>query len=491
MATVSLIQMLAAGMATSTGAPVASGKVSFYLPGTLTPVSVYADSAAATPIAPPLTLTAGGTGVAYTKVPTRMIVKDSTSTTTYFDGNVNIGRAEQEMIQSAAINGGTETTLQAWLDAYTTSFGGSAGLWKIKTATSAVERNLIDLLLDSATTSVKSFGAAGDGIADDTAEIQATMDYVASQGGGTVFFPPGTYLVSSALNLPLLTQVTIAGVYRRVTYIKNTNVTGGVFITPAPGFPVAVSVFKNITISHTSSSSGTAVRSNTGSVTFDDAEVLNHTIAVFASSVISRASSFAATLGSGGTAVTATTIKSELSTYGSSTGTALATSSGRLVGDVFSGSIGADVSTGGTLSAAACASTATTGLRTDAASGLVLSGGCDWGTINDRRTGAPVNYVFAGANNVTPLPTQASVIRVEQGTGGVVTTINNIAAIGFGTFTLICTNTSGGASTFTFGGNYVLSAAVTPGAGTRVNLLLAYDPITSKTYEVGRAAMAN
>jgi len=80
---------------------------------------------------------------------------------------------------------------------------------------------------------------------------------------------------------------------------------------------------------------------------------------------------------------------------------------------------------------------------------------------------------------------------VAQSTGGVVTTINNITAVGFEPFVLVCSNTSGGASTFTFGANYVLSAAVTPGAGNRVALCLYYDPISGKTFESGRAATAN
>ena len=43
--------------------------------------------------------------------------------------------------------------------------------------------------------SVKDFGAKGDGVTDDTAAINNAAIHVASSGGGTVFFPPGTYLV--------------------------------------------------------------------------------------------------------------------------------------------------------------------------------------------------------------------------------------------------------------------------------------------------------
>ena len=49
--------------------------------------------------------------------------------------------------------------------------------------------------------SVKDFGAVGDGVTDDTAAIQAAIDYVFSKGGGVVKIPAGEYaLGSSSLN---------------------------------------------------------------------------------------------------------------------------------------------------------------------------------------------------------------------------------------------------------------------------------------------------
>jgi len=496
--TVSLVQMLAAGMATSAGLPLASGRARFYLPSTLTPVSVYADSAAATPISPPLILTAGGTGIAYTKVPTRMVVKDSTDTTTVFDGLVNIDRAEQAYIQSTSINGGTETTLQAWLDAYSTSFGGSAGLWKIKTSASAVERNLIDLLFDNARTSVKSFGAAGDGIADDTAEIQAAIDYVVSIGGGDVFFPPGTYLTSSPLTLGATAPtVSFVGASYFASVIKNTNTATNTF-TIATGNPTN---FKNIGISHSSTSTGIAVSSTGGStLSIDNCKFLNHaklvaspaSVLMLNSILTTAPASVLGALALTGNA-TSTIIGSTLTSVAGSGVTTLAGSLNLvLIGCVVSGATAAiDLGSTSSLFAYGVVSGNGAGYRAAATVGAVFAYGSSLGTVIDGRTGAPVNYVFAGANNMTPLPLQADVIRVEQQTGAVVTTINNIAAIGFKTFTLICSNTSGGGSTFTFGANYVLSAAVTPAAGNRVSLLLAYDSISGKTYEVGRAATAN
>lgn len=54
-------------------------------------------------------------------------------------------------------------------------------------------------LLDKGSTvyNVKAYGAIGDNTADDTAEIQAAIDACNANGGGTVFFPPGVYKISS------------------------------------------------------------------------------------------------------------------------------------------------------------------------------------------------------------------------------------------------------------------------------------------------------
>jgi hypothetical protein len=47
--------------------------------------------------------------------------------------------------------------------------------------------------------SVLDHGAVGDGVADDTAEIQAAIDAVEAAGGGVVYFPRGIYLITTDL----------------------------------------------------------------------------------------------------------------------------------------------------------------------------------------------------------------------------------------------------------------------------------------------------
>ncbi|MFK7692167.1 glycosyl hydrolase family 28-related protein [Paenibacillus sp. HJGM_3] len=51
-------------------------------------------------------------------------------------------------------------------------------------------------LLETPYLNVKWFGAKGDGVTDDMAAIQRTIDAASARGGGTVFLPQGTYIVS-------------------------------------------------------------------------------------------------------------------------------------------------------------------------------------------------------------------------------------------------------------------------------------------------------
>jgi hypothetical protein len=67
------------------------------------------------------------------------------------------------------------------------------------------------------TFNVKQFGAKGDGVADDIEAILAAVNAADARGGGTVLFPPGIYLVSSAI--PLRNNIQYVG-SGNSTYIK-------------------------------------------------------------------------------------------------------------------------------------------------------------------------------------------------------------------------------------------------------------------------------
>jgi hypothetical protein len=86
----------------------------------------------------------------------------------------------------------------------------------IQTGTGAVQRTVENKLKD--TISVKDFGAVGDGVADDTAAIQAAID--AAPANGCIFFPPGTYRGYILLRR---SNISILGSGSRSTTIKLPN----------------------------------------------------------------------------------------------------------------------------------------------------------------------------------------------------------------------------------------------------------------------------
>lgn len=47
--------------------------------------------------------------------------------------------------------------------------------------------------------SVTDYGAVGDGVTDNTTAIQTAVNAIATAGGGTLFFPPGTYLAANVV----------------------------------------------------------------------------------------------------------------------------------------------------------------------------------------------------------------------------------------------------------------------------------------------------
>ncbi len=74
----------------------------------------------------------------------------------------------------------------------------------------AVQTNVQEKLR-SISISVKDFGATGDGVTDDTAAVQAAIDYAESLGGGTLYFPPGTYGIGTTVTIPSNVRLLGAG----------------------------------------------------------------------------------------------------------------------------------------------------------------------------------------------------------------------------------------------------------------------------------------
>jgi len=79
---------------------------------------------------------------------------------------------------------------------------------------------------------VREYGARGDGATDDTAAIQRGIDTIADQGGGVLFFPPGTYNHDA---LQLRAGVILRGASNQASVLQYTGTGGNVFTSKGDG----------------------------------------------------------------------------------------------------------------------------------------------------------------------------------------------------------------------------------------------------------------
>ena len=275
------ISELAVGIRDTAGAVVASGKARFYNPGTLVEATVYSDAACTTPITQPQTLNAGGQATVYTLEPVRMIVKNSAETVTYYDDIVNLTRHDSVYITHSSFNSGTETTLENLLTTLGTNLGPD-GKYKESASATAVTYTT---WLGELCVSVKDFGALGDDNNDDTAEIQAAIDRVEARGGGWVYFPKGTYKISSALSIDTA-GVKIFGAGRGIAVIKNYGTTTNA-ITVNLGSAVDSKItIRDVSITCSTTSSGKAIEVTNGDkVIIRDVTVALHRTGIDTSAV--------------------------------------------------------------------------------------------------------------------------------------------------------------------------------------------------------------
>lgn len=79
--------------------------------------------------------------------------------------------------------------------------------------------NAVDATIFDYVYNVRDYGATGNGTTDDTAAIQDAINAAGAAGGGVVFLPPGTYLVSDTL------EFYFPGVFLRGAGMWNTKLT--------------------------------------------------------------------------------------------------------------------------------------------------------------------------------------------------------------------------------------------------------------------------
>lgn len=217
------------------GAAAASGSVRFYQPKTLNPVNVFQDDAATVLVTQPVPMDANGRTVfpVYTTVPVRAIIQNAQGATLLDVERANGARAE--IVSLVNTSWPSEATVDAGFTALAGSLGGKDGKFQAS-GTGTVSRSL-QAALSEARLSVKNFGAAGNGTTDDTAAIVAAILYANGLGGGEVYFPAGTYLISATLALTVA-GVSLKGTGSSSSVIVNAQTAAGALTCSASRFYV-------------------------------------------------------------------------------------------------------------------------------------------------------------------------------------------------------------------------------------------------------------
>lgn len=122
---------------------------------------------------------------------------------------------------SATVHAGDHNTITAALGDIITELGASPS-GDFADLTARLESILTAAQIEEAygrgrSVTEAQFGATGDGTTDDTAAIQAAIDFVSALGGGIVYLPEGTYIVTT---LTGASRVVLAGAGMLTTTIK-------------------------------------------------------------------------------------------------------------------------------------------------------------------------------------------------------------------------------------------------------------------------------
>ena len=197
--TLSSLAGAAAQFFDNNGVPLAGGLIYTYVAGTTTPATTYTSSTGVTAHANPIVLDAAGriaTGEVWltSGVDYKFLVKTSANVQLGSYDNIPSINDFTTVATLAALANTTDPALGDALVGFRQS--SAAG-----NASGAVGRTVHQKLQE--TVSVQDFGAVGDGVADDTAAIQAAIDWIGGQSpaGGIVFMPKGLYLTSATLDL--------------------------------------------------------------------------------------------------------------------------------------------------------------------------------------------------------------------------------------------------------------------------------------------------
>lgn len=258
-----LISTLNAGVAAA-----ANGWAEVYIRGTSTRATVFYDFEASTSDSSGdnIELDAYGAVEVYVNQLVDVVAKspDGTVVRSWTDGyaspNIEVispsFTGNDYVSGAAAVN--EPTTLQAILNLWSTNAG--APDWKVDIGGTATTLEVALGATTGLVFNVKSpvYGAVGDGVVNDQAAIQAALAAAVAAGGGIVYFPAGTYLISSAIDWDR--RVSIVGAGPAITSITTSSATNARIITWTSGAASTEQLLvSGLSFKSTVSNSGTQV----------------------------------------------------------------------------------------------------------------------------------------------------------------------------------------------------------------------------------------
>lgn len=197
------------------GTPIVGGKVYMYIPATETFKNTWQDSGESTLNTNPIILDDLGSAVIYGSGSYRQYVTDE-------DDNLIWDELTADTLSPLTT---FITALQTQSTGSPTTTGtGLVGL-RIPGGTSRTLYQKMQELV-----SVKDFGAVGDGSTNDTTAIQATITYLSGLGGGMLYFPRGTYVITTVLTIANM-DIAIVGDGEGVSVIRASANINGLSIT--------------------------------------------------------------------------------------------------------------------------------------------------------------------------------------------------------------------------------------------------------------------
>lgn len=221
------------------GGPASGWLLYTYEPGTATPKATYQDREGVSAHTNPIVLDARGEATIYTDGLYKFVLKTAGGVTKWTEDNIGgVGNGLQSGYLTKSVAGAANVALTSSEQNYavieftglltgnisvTVSDDKEGYRWILKNSTTGsftltfkttsgtgivVGRTLPEMVYSDASNivrapwrdrvNVKDYGARGDGATDDTSAIKSAIDAVGAAGGGEVYFPPGTYLVTDS-----------------------------------------------------------------------------------------------------------------------------------------------------------------------------------------------------------------------------------------------------------------------------------------------------